>query len=110
MPSKLEFAVLQEYLGTFRHMLLNRAEITENLGNHPLRGGNYGITHIPESERRIKFKGHDLVAAVKYNRNNLAEYLADNNQLKYSLYSLFEAVDKCNKVPNNNQIYLVLKI
>lgn len=96
MPSMLEYAAMQGSLDTFKYLLLNGAEITENLSSYAIRGGSYEIIHIVEKEGRIQFKDSDMITAVKYNRNNLADYLADNYNKKHSLYSLFEAFDDYN--------------
>ena len=96
MPSMLEYAAMQGSLDTFKYLLLNGAEITESLSNFAIRGGNYEIIHILEREKHVCFNEQDLITAVKYNRNDLVDYIVNNYNQKHSLYSLFEAVDDYN--------------
>lgn len=96
MPSMIEYAAMQGSLDTFKYLLLNGAEITEGLSNFAVRGGNYEIIHILEREKHVSFGEQDLIIAVKYNRNDLVEYIVNDYNQKHTMHLLFEAVDDYN--------------
>lgn len=86
MPRLIEYAAFYGSIQIFKYLVLNDAEITSRLPEFAVAGGNYEIIHILE-DMELSFQ-KTFYYAIRFHRNEVADYLSTNHNIKLATYML----------------------
>ena len=86
LPRLIEYAAFFGSIQIFKYLLLNEAEVTSRLPEFAVAGGNYEIIHILE-DMELSFQ-KTMYYAIRFHRNEIAQYLNENHSIKLATYML----------------------
>ncbi|OHT04699.1 hypothetical protein TRFO_27700 [Tritrichomonas foetus] len=85
--SLLEYSMAFGSINIFRYLWLNHAKYSENSLKYSIIGGNYEIIHILEEESQYQFPEDCYWVSIKYDRNEISEYLLTSILREQSLFT-----------------------
>lgn len=95
MPSLIEFSAFFGSINIFKFLWISGAHVDDDLVQYAIAGGNNEIIQYCE-EKQLEFDKECLKVAIKFLRNEIADYIHVNYGLEYKKSHIIEAISSHN--------------
>lgn len=90
----IEIAAFFGSISIFKFLWMNKVSFNKEISKFMIAGGNYEIIHLLEDY--ITYSPEDLTVAVQFHRNEIFEYIMNNNDFKFNENDMKTAVESNN--------------